>query len=439
MLCPRCLVGWRGQFLSPMSKKNGISHIGDLVPDPENRRLHNPRNIGMVVDALHQVGAARSIVIDENNVVLAGNGVLEAAAEAGIERVQIVDADGETIVAVRRSGLSDADKRKLALFDNRAAELAEWDLDQLRADLDAGLDFEGLFRSEELDALLAEVSGPAGEGGLAPGVDPDELPENPETRCKPGDLWELGPHRLIVADCTEPTAVERLMGDERAKLLLTDPPYAVDYVEKARDMNRRGYVHSRGTLAAAIEGDGIEAGQEDALWRDAFVTALGSAVDEHAAVYIWHAQGRAMLTLYNLLAELGFLHHQTIIWEKNNFVIGRCDYQWIHEPCFYGWKKGSRPPFYGPKNQTTVWHESRDTNKPLHPTQKPVAVFTPAIRNHLKAGEVLYEPFAGSGTAIIAAQECGVRAFCCEVSPRHADTCLARWEAATGQTARLVQ
>jgi len=134
-----------------------IIHIGDLKPDPQNRRKHNPRNVGMVEDALHKVGAARSIVIDEDGVILAGNATIEAAAQAGIERVQVVDADGETIIAVRRSGLSADQKRDLGLFDNRSAELAEWDVDQIVADLDAGLDFGGLFYENELNEIIQRV------------------------------------------------------------------------------------------------------------------------------------------------------------------------------------------------------------------------------------------------------------------------------------------
>ena len=149
------------------------THVRDLVADPKNRRKHNPRNLGMVVDALHQVGAARSIVIDEANVILAGNGVTEAAAEAGITKVQVVEADGQTLVAVRRRGLTDDQKRALAIYDNRSAELAGWDLDQLRADQEAGLDLATFFHDDELEALLAADRAPdegdgAGGGGANP-------------------------------------------------------------------------------------------------------------------------------------------------------------------------------------------------------------------------------------------------------------------------------
>lgn len=147
--------------------ETGLCHIKDLVADPSNRRKHNPRNIGMVVDALQQVGAARSIVIDEDNVVLAGNGVSEAAMEAGITRVQVVEVDGSTLVAVRRTGLTEAQKRALAMFDNRTGELAEWDGERLREDVEAGLALEPWFHEEELAALVGhgETEAPVGVPG----------------------------------------------------------------------------------------------------------------------------------------------------------------------------------------------------------------------------------------------------------------------------------
>ena len=153
-----------------------ISTLSDLTPDPANRRKHTPRNIGMIVNALHEVGAARSIVVDEDGTILAGNGVVDAAAEAGIERVQVVDADVETIIAVRRTGLTDEQKRRLALFDNRAAELAEWDTAQIAADLEAGLSFDGLFSMDEIDGVLGEHS--RADRTLEE-IDSADLPANP--------------------------------------------------------------------------------------------------------------------------------------------------------------------------------------------------------------------------------------------------------------------
>ena len=217
-----------------------------------------------------------------------------------------------------------------------------------------------------------------------------------------------------------------LMAGEKAGLLLTDPPYAVDYVSKARDMNRLGYGHSRAKRSSDIEGDKIDDQTAIDLWRKSFKLAMDTVLDEKAAWYIWHASNRAMRDFLNVLAEFPLLHHQTIIWIKNNFVIGRCDYQGKHESCWYGWKQGYRPPFYGEKNQTTVWEEPRDTVVPLHPTQKPVAIMIPPFENHLKIGGICYDPFLGSGTTVVAAENTGRLCYGLEISEKYVSVCLQR-------------
>lgn len=161
---------------SARSASPGPTHIKDLTPDRHNRRKHTPRNVGAIVESLQAVGAARSIVIDERGEVLAGNATLEAAAEAGITRLLVVDADGQTLVAVRRRGLTPAEKRRLAIDDNRAAELASWDLEQLNADLGAGLALNAWWRPDELEALLAPLTPATGGAGPNPSDDPSSSP-----------------------------------------------------------------------------------------------------------------------------------------------------------------------------------------------------------------------------------------------------------------------
>src|SRR5579872_2982192 len=181
--------------------------LADLSPDPQNRRGHTPRNVAMNADALRQIGAARSIVIDEDDVVLAGNGGIAAAPAAGITKLRVIEADGQEIIAVRRRGLTPEQKRQLAIYDNRAAELATWNLPQLQSDLDAGLDLAAFFQADELAALFA----PSDVGPIVGRTNPDDVPPERSTDIQRGDLFELGQHRLLCGDSTVPSDVARLL------------------------------------------------------------------------------------------------------------------------------------------------------------------------------------------------------------------------------------
>jgi len=204
-----------------------VKHLGDLTPDSKNARRHNPRNVGMIVDALHEVGAARSIVIDEHGRVLAGNATIEAAAQAGIERVQVVDADGETLVAVRRIGLTEAQKTRLALYDNRTAELADWDPEILATILADDGALEGLFQDWELEDILGDLLKP--EMAEDPGAQVDKAAELQEKwGTALGQVWEVGDHRIVCGDCTDAAVVAAVMRGERAGAVVTDPPYGID-------------------------------------------------------------------------------------------------------------------------------------------------------------------------------------------------------------------
>jgi hypothetical protein len=193
--------------------------LSDLKPDPTNRRTHGPRNVAMIAASLKDVGAARSIVIDEDDVILAGNGVTQAALAAGITKLRVIDAAGDEVIAVRRSGLSPTQKRALALYDNRTAELAAWSVEQLQADLTNGEDLTAFFLPDELAAILGHS--PVGK------TDPDDVPAERPTGIVAGDLFELGSHRLLCGDCTTSGDVARLMGDSLADAVVTDSPYGI--------------------------------------------------------------------------------------------------------------------------------------------------------------------------------------------------------------------
>jgi DNA modification methylase len=384
-------------------------HIKDLVPDKENRRAHNPRNIGMVVDALQQVGAARSIVIDEDNVILAGNGVTEAAAEAGITRVRVVDASGDEIIAVRRSGLTPEQKRALAIYDNRTGELATWNFDQLKSDLDAGLGLQPFWTEEETAQMLAKRF-PAAEGL----TDPDDVPEERATDIVAGDLFELGRHRLICGDSTDALVVDKVLAGVKPHLMVTDPPYGVKYDPLA--------ARSTGVAAGRVMND------DRADWREAWALFPGSVA------YVWHADLRARHVVESLEAT-GFICRAQIIWDKTRPVMSRGHYHFQHEPCWYAVRRGATASWSGDRRQSTVWAILHQRSETGHGTQKPVECMRRPIENNSSPGQAVYEPFSGSGTTIIAAEQTGRACYAIELNPAYVQMAIDRWEAFTGQKA----
>ncbi len=297
-----------------------IEHLGDLSPDPRNARKHDERNIGLIETALREVGAARSVVVDEHGTVLAGNATVAAAAKAGLTRVRVVEADGTELVAVRRTNLTEAQKRRLALLDNRAAELAGWDAEVL-AGLAEDTDLSGLWELDELADLLAQAEAPPPDL-LGDPEDAPPLPDEPLTR--PGDLWLLGRHRLLCGDATEPQDVGRLMGGERAACLWTDPPYGVEYVGKTDQ-------------ALTIAND--DAGGLEGLLRSSFANAA-EVLAPGAPFYLCHPAGSLSLVFGTVVTELGWRLRQTLAWVKDAFVLGHADHHYRHEPILFGYLPG---------------------------------------------------------------------------------------------------
>jgi DNA modification methylase len=386
--------------------------------------------MGMIVDALHHVGAARSIVIDEDDVILAGNGVTEAAAEAGITKVRVIESSGDEIIAVRRSGLTAEQKRALAIYDNRAGELAEWNAEQLQLDKDAGLDLKPFFTDKELAAVLGEQV----TGGR---TDPDDVPAERPTSIVAGDLFELGGHRLLCGDSTTAADVARVMGDARAGLMNTDPPYGISFDNAALGPTRKRY--------AKIQNDDRADTELQSFLESAFRAATAEALVVNAAWYLWHAHLTQGFFAAAAAAANVVLHRQ-IIWVKPRLILGRGHYHWKHEPCFMGWVDGHQPPDYGlgsgERTQTTVWEldgvGKTDRDAFNHATPKPVALFDIPIVKHLQRGEFCYEPFAGSGPQIIAAERLDRRCCAIELVPQYCQVIIDRWEAFTGKKAEKV-
>ncbi len=398
--------------------------LADLKPDPHNRRTHGARNVAMIAASLQDVGAARSIVIDEDNVILAGNGVAAAAAAAGITKLRVIKAAGDELIAVRRTGLTDQQKRALALYDNRTAELAEWSVEQLQADLAGGEDLGQFFTPDELKTLL--VSARAPKKGR---TDPDAVPEPRATGIVRGDLFELGSHRLLCGDSTTPADVARLCGNVVPFLMVTDPPYGVQYDPAWRA--NAGFNQSTSKLGKVTNDDRAD-------WTEAWRLFAGTVA------YVWHG-GLKSNTVQNSLEAVGFAMRAQIIWAKDRLAISRGDYHWQHEPCWYGVREGAPGKRTGDRKQTTLWRVSdgmmstvweipaREDNGHTHGTQKPVECMARPMRNHL-ALEV-YDPFLGSGTSLIAAEMLTRRGYGIEIEPSYCQVIIDRWEAFTGRKA----
>ena len=379
--------------------------IDSLTFDPSNVRKHGEQNLATIKASLNRFGQQKPIVVDANGVVRAGNGTLMAAKALGWKEIAVV-----------RSTLAGSEATAYAIADNRTAELAEWDDGALKQTLaalqieDEDLAIATGFDAKEIDALLAPDE-----------VTEDEVPDPPaDPITKTGDLWLLGDHRLFCGDSTKAEDVERLMDGKLADLMLTDPPYNVDYTGKTKD-------------ALKVANDSMADGD----FRKFLIACFGAAFDAlkpGASFYVFHADSEG----YNFR---GAIHdcqqkvRQCLVWVKDTLVMGRQDYQWQHEPCLYGWKDGASHGWYSDRKQTTLLRFDRPTRSEDHPTMKPVSMFAYLLGNSTAPHGLAYDPFLGSGTTLIAAEQLGRKCYGMEISPAYCDVVVRRWETLTGRKA----
>ena len=391
-----------------------MTSIKDLKSDHKNARRRTDRSASLIAESLKRYGAARSIVIDEDGRILAGNGTVEGAKKAGIDKLRIIEAEGDELIAVRRTGLSEDEKVGLALADNRSSDLSEWDHDMLRQ-LSEEHDLTPWFEDDE---LLAEVLDTV-EGN----TDPDDVPEPPEEPVtKLGDLWVLGNHRLLCGDSTDTVALERLMAGRNADLWLTDPPYNVNYEGGTSD-------------ALKMQNDSMKDADFRQFLHDVYVAA-NCFLRPGAVFYIWHADSEG----YNFRGaanDVGWKVRQCLIWLKSCLVMGRQDYQWKHEPCLYGWTEGAAHYWGSDRKQTTILEFDKPRRNGEHPTMKPVELFEYQMANSTKQGDVVFDSFGGSGTTMIAAERIHRKARLMELDPKYCDVIVKRWEQFTGKKAML--
>lgn len=412
--------------------------VGDLIPYENNPR-NNENAVEAVAGSIREFGFKNPIIVDQNNVIVAGHTRLLAAKELGLKEVPTIIADDLTTEQINA----------YRLVDNKTNELAQWDIDMLERELSEidSIDMEEFgfddFPDLELDKVIEDDF-------------EDEELDHEEPISQSGEIYQLGSHRLMVGDSTNKEDVRALTDGAQMDLLVTDPPYNVDYNGGTED-------------AMTIENDN--------MGKEHFVEFLTAAFENAAEAlrpgggfYIWHAESTAGEFIKALeAAELEF--RQRLIWVKSSLVLGRQDFQWKHEPCFYGWKEGAAHYFTADRTNTTVIEDAPNINamnkdelkdyikdlkdvidegstilradKPSssrqHPTMKPVKLMAHHLAYSTRQGENVIDLFGGSGSTLMAAEQLGRNCYIMEFDPKYADVIITRWEEFTGQEAELIK
>lgn len=389
-----------------------------------NHKAHTPETIDKLKALIREFGFINPVIVDDDGIILAGHRRRQAAKELGIERIPVIEV----------LGLSEAQKMAYRIADNRSAEDSDTDTKVLIAELQKlqALDYDLLntaFDADELSKLLHVVN--EGDG------DPDATPETPVNPVSVlGDIWELGSHRFACGSSTEADTVSKVLGGIKPGLMTTDPPYGVKYDPSWRDKATEGFGKRE---------SGTVLNDDKADWREAWALFPGDVA------YVWHAGLFASEVDLSLRAA-GFEVKSQIIWQKQHYALGGADYHWQHEAAWYVVRKGAKSHHWGgDRTQSTIWSvpnlnpvgkkggQQKGDEKTGHGTQKPVELFARCIRNNTNPGQAVYDPFLGSGTAIIAAEREGRVAFGCELNPAYADVIVTRWENFTGRTAILAE
>lgn len=416
--------------------------LTDLKPYAGNAKLHPPEQVHQIAESIREFGNNDPIAIDQDGVIIEGHGRYLALQELGYEYAE----------CIRLDHLTDEQRRAYTLVHNQLTMNTDFDLAMLEAELEKIKDIDmGAF-----DLSLDDIHLEDNELESTDEVTEVRIPEvhEGEPRTKRGQIWRLGPHRLMIGDSTSAQDVEKLMGGAEADMLLTDPPYNVNY-EGA---------------AGKIMNDNLTDSNFQAFLSAAFTNA-SHAMRPGAAFYIWHADTEG----YNFrkaVCDTDLLLKQCLIWKKNLFVLGMQDYQWIHEPCLYGWKEGAAHYFVNDRKQTTctdtsemvdfkkmkkdelvellehiysdevaksVIEEDKPRKSDLHPTMKPIRLMATQIRNSTKPGWCVLDLFGGSGSTLIACEQMHRISYTMELDTKYADTILKRWEDYTGRAAELIE
>ena len=394
-----------------------LTNIDEIKPYPNNPRKLSKKAIDKVAMSLKEYGFQQPIVVDKDKIIVVGHTRYQASKTLGYKEVPVLIADQ----------LSPEKINAYRIADNRTNEEAEWDYDLLETEIkelhdkDFDLNLTGM-DDKELNKILFEEK--QGE------TDDDAIPEAPEEPvAKIGDIWTLGKHKLICGDSTKEETSKKLFNDNKADMIFTDPPYNVNYGWWTRsvdhDPNKR----------RDIKNDNMS-NDEFEIFLEKFLLSAKAITKQGSPVYICFGE-RNSLQVLKAFSKAGLHHSCNIIWKKDQFVLGRSDYHYIHEPIFYGWFEGSSHIYYGDRKQSSVWEFDRPKRSELHPTMKPVELVVKAVKNSSKEEDIVYEPFGGSGSTIIACEKLNRSCYTIELDPKFCDVIIKRWEEWTGNKAVL--
>ena len=390
-----------------------------LKPYDRNARKHRDMDVDAIVKSIEEFGFDDPIGIwSADNLIVEGHGRLLAAKKLGVE----------TVPCIRLDHLTDEQRRAYALAHNKTAENSEWDFDILPEELESIVDIDmSQFGFEiNLDEEQEIVE--------------DEVPEVPEEpRTKLGDIYQLGNHRLICGDSTDPAVIDRLMDGVKADMVFTDPPYNVAIGSKNAVLNEMNHAKRGHRVETEIAGDkgltDAEIGEQ--LWKPAFQNMADNAKDD-CSIYVTMPQGGTHMMMMMMADACWQVKHE-LMWLKNQptFSMGRLDYDYKHEPIMYGWKKTHN--FYGKGKFTkSVWEIDKPRESKLHPTMKPIELIANALQNSTKENDAVLDVFGGSGSTLIACEQLNRKCYMCELDPHYCDVIVDRWEKFTGEKAVLL-
>jgi len=362
--------------------------LSDIKANPDNPRVIKDEAFNKLVQSIKdfpKMMALRPMVVDDNLTVLGGNMRLRALQHLGYK-----DIPDEWVK--RASDLTEEEQKQFIIKDN--VSVGDWDWDTLANEWDV----------QDLKDWGLEMPADWGVERVEAKEDDYEIPDEIETDIVVGDIFEIGEHRLLCGSSTQTDTWKRLMGDELADLVITDPPYNVAYTGGTKD-------------ALTMKNDSMADGDFYQFLYD-FYTALGSYTKAGGAWYVWHADSEGA-NFRKAMADAGIMVKQCLIWVKNALVMGRQDYQWKHEPCLYGWKEGAAHSWYSDRKQTTVLNFERPQRNAEHPTMKPIPLIAYLIGNSSKAGDIVCDGFGGSGTTMVASEQMNRRCRMMELDPKY--------------------